>query len=89
MNRIVTRGDRSDRAGSLQSLSGTDTERSLRPSNDRLSQMEARHRELDARLSELGRHLYLTPTEQREAAELKKLKLRAKDEIVSLRRVML
>ena len=51
--------------------------------------MEARHRELDARLSELGRHLYLTPNEQREAAELKKLKLRAKDEIASLRRVML
>jgi uncharacterized protein YdcH (DUF465 family) len=88
MNRIVTRGDRTDRAGSLQSLSSIDTERSLRSGNDRLSLMEARHRELDARLSELGRHLYLTPNEQREAAELKKLKLRAKDEIASLRRVL-
>lgn len=77
MNRIVTRGERTDRASSVQ-LSGT----------ERLSQMEARHRELDARLSELGRHVYLTPNEQREAAELKKLKLRAKDELASLRRVL-
>jgi uncharacterized protein YdcH (DUF465 family) len=57
--------------------------------NDRLTVMEARHRELEARLRELGRHAYLTPNEQREATEIKKLKLQAKDEIVSLRRALL
>lgn len=49
--------------------------------------MEARHRELDARLKELGRYAHLTPSEQREVTEIKKQKLRAKDEIVALRRV--
>ena len=53
---------------------------------ERISSAEARHSELDARLKELGRHAFLTPAEQREAAELKKHKLRAKDEIDTLRR---
>lgn len=52
----------------------------------RLTVVEARHRELDARLQELGRRAYLTPPEQREVAEIKKQKLRAKDEITALRR---
>jgi uncharacterized protein YdcH (DUF465 family) len=55
---------------------------------DRLNLIEARHRELDARLKELGRHSHLTPIEQREIAELKKHKLRAKDEMAALRRVL-
>ena len=59
----------------------------LLAAQQRLSVIEARHRELDARLKELGRHSYLTPPEQREAAEIKKHKLRAKDEIVLLRRL--
>lgn len=54
----------------------------------RLNVAESRHRELDERLKELGRHAYLTPAEQREIAELKKQKLRAKDEMVALRRVL-
>jgi uncharacterized protein YdcH (DUF465 family) len=53
---------------------------------ERLTTIEARHRELDARLRELGRHTHLTPQEQVEVAEIKKHKLRAKDEIVALRR---
>lgn len=56
------------------------------PSEDRLRLAEARHRELDARLRELGRRAYLTPSEQLEATDLKKHKLRAKDEIAILRR---
>jgi uncharacterized protein YdcH (DUF465 family) len=55
---------------------------------DRLSQVEARHRALDARLKDLARHAYLTPIEQLEIAELKKQKLKAKDEIFELRRAM-
>lgn len=51
-----------------------------------LSMAEARHRELDSRLRQLGRRAFLTPGEQLEAAQLKKRKLLAKDEIESLRR---
>ncbi len=47
---------------------------------------EARHRELDVRLKELGRQAYLTPAEKREITELKKRKLKAKDELDALRR---
>lgn len=54
-----------------------------------LSLVEERHRELDERLKKLGRRAYLTPAEQIEAAELKKLKLLAKDEIAVLRRTQL
>ncbi len=53
---------------------------------ERLTQAEARHRELDTRLKELDRRAYLTPSERLEASEIKKHKLRAKDEIDSLRR---
>lgn len=51
----------------------------------KLRETEARHRRLDERLKELGRRAYLTPCEQLEIAELKKHKLRAKDEMVALR----
>jgi uncharacterized protein YdcH (DUF465 family) len=51
-----------------------------------LSSIEAQHRRLDERLQELGRRAYLTPKEQMEIAELKKHKLRAKDELTALRR---
>ncbi|WP_437677953.1 YdcH family protein [Sorangium sp. So ce131] len=52
----------------------------------RLSLAEARHRELDSRLRQLGRRAFLTPGERLEEAQLKKRKLAAKDEIESLRR---
>jgi hypothetical protein len=56
--------------------------------HERLSMAEARHRELDARLRELGRKTFLTPPEQLELADIKKHKLRTKDEMVALRRVL-
>jgi hypothetical protein len=61
---------------------------SLRGNHDRLSVVEARHRELDQRLKELGRRPFLTPSEQVEIAELKKRKLRFKDEMVALKRAL-
>ena len=61
----------------------------LDAANDRISLMEARHRELDARLKELGRYAHLTPSEQREVTEIKKQKLKAKDEIFALRRAVM
>jgi uncharacterized protein YdcH (DUF465 family) len=48
--------------------------------------IEAQHRMLDERLQELGRRAILTPREQLEIAELKKHKLRAKDELAALYR---
>jgi uncharacterized protein YdcH (DUF465 family) len=54
--------------------------------HDKLLAAEREHKKLHARLEELGRRAYPTPTEQREIAEIKKLKLRAKDEINALSR---
>ena len=51
-----------------------------------LSSIEAHHRELEERLRELGRRPFLTPREQVEVVEIKKHKLRAKDEMTALRR---
>jgi len=50
-----------------------------------LNSIEAQHRRLDERLRELGRQPFLTPKEQVEVAEIKKHKLRAKDELMALR----
>ncbi len=69
-------------ARSASSQRGTSTG----PRTDPLADAEARHRSLDSRLRELGRRAYLTPTEQREVAELKKHKLQAKDAIAELRK---
>ncbi len=53
-----------------------------------LSSIQAQHQQLDDRLRELGRRPFLTPKEQLEVAEIKKHKLRAKDEIIALRRAL-
>jgi uncharacterized protein YdcH (DUF465 family) len=57
------------------------------PERERLSLAEARHRALERRLKELDRRVYLTPSEQIEVAEIKKHKLRAKDEIATLQKL--
>ena len=54
--------------------------------HEQLGRIEARHRELDERTQELGRRPFLTPNEQVELVEIKKHKLKAKDEIDALRR---
>lgn len=59
---------------------------SVRGLEDRLSRIEAHHRSLDERLEQLRRRAHLTPHEQLEIAELKKHKLKAKDEMAALRR---
>jgi uncharacterized protein YdcH (DUF465 family) len=46
--------------------------------------LKARHDEIEKRLSELERHLSLTPDEQVERVQLKKEKLRAKDRLALL-----
>ena len=51
---------------------------------DRLSALEAEHRELEARLAALDRHVYLTPDEQLERKRIQKLKLQKKDEILRI-----
>ena len=48
------------------------------------ARLRARHDEIEKRLSELERHLSLTPDEQIERSQLKKEKLRAKDRLVQL-----
>lgn len=51
-----------------------------------LSNLEARHRDLDAKVMRLARRAHLTPTEQRTVIDLKKEKLRTRDRIETLRR---
>jgi uncharacterized protein YdcH (DUF465 family) len=53
--------------------------------NDRLQAAESLHRTLDTRIQELAQRAHLTPAEQVEVAELKKQKLKLKDEIQALR----
>jgi uncharacterized protein YdcH (DUF465 family) len=48
------------------------------------ARLKARHDEIEKRLSELERHLSLTPDEQIERSQLKKEKLRAKDRLAQL-----
>ncbi len=49
--------------------------------NEQLRRLQDEHRDLDRRLTELEKHLYLSPREQQERATLKKLKLATKDQI--------
>jgi hypothetical protein len=53
---------------------------------DRVRALELEHRALDERLRTLTRRAYLTPDEQREASELKRKKLFAKDRLYALSR---
>lgn len=53
---------------------------------ERVQELEARHRRLHEEVSLLERRVYLTPEEQRHVAELKKQKLIAKDELYEARR---
>jgi hypothetical protein len=49
-----------------------------------LEQLQHQHRQADLRLSELARHVWLSPDEQVELARLKKHKLQLKDRMRSL-----
>lgn len=49
-------------------------------------EVEERHRSLARQVDALERRAFLTPDEQRQMSELKKLKLAAKDELFRLRR---
>jgi uncharacterized protein YdcH (DUF465 family) len=53
---------------------------------ENLDQLREEHQALDARLHELEKHISLSPTEERERAELKKRKLFTKDRIAALMR---
>ncbi|HET6612189.1 MAG TPA: YdcH family protein [Kofleriaceae bacterium] len=51
------------------------------PRQQKLDELVAEHRALKERIRQLDRHLSLTSEEQVEYMQLKKLKLRAKDQI--------
>ena len=50
----------------------------------RLEVLRTTHADLEQRLTELDRHLSLSPAEQTERANLKKAKLQIKDDILRL-----
>jgi uncharacterized protein YdcH (DUF465 family) len=56
-------------------------------SDELLDKLRAEHRAIEVRLAELEGHLSLTPAEQIERAQLKKLKLAKKDQMARLSRV--
>lgn len=53
---------------------------------ERVQELEERHRRLHEEVSLLERRAFLTPEEQRQMANLKKQKLIAKDELYEARR---
>jgi uncharacterized protein YdcH (DUF465 family) len=53
---------------------------------ERVQELEDRHRRLHEEVNYLERRVYLTPEEQRQMAKLKKQKLVAKDELYEARR---
>jgi len=53
-----------------------------------LANLEEQHRVLKRQVAHLERRAFLTPTEQREAIDLKKKKLATKDAIAALRATM-
>jgi hypothetical protein len=53
-----------------------------------LSRLEAEHRALEQRLTELESHIGLTAEEQRERIQIKKLKLAKKDLILRQKRLL-
>jgi uncharacterized protein YdcH (DUF465 family) len=69
-------------------LQGAQVEKSELSSSSKeelLDQLVAEHQQLKARLRALNRHVALTSAERVEVAQLKKMKLRAKDRIALLR----
>jgi len=54
---------------------------------DHMRALQSEHRTLDERLRVLSRRAYLTPSEQREAQEIKRKKLLTKDRIFALSRI--
>lgn len=62
--------------------------RSVLGIKERIRRMEARHKELDSKIDELGRRALLTPAEQLEISQLKKHKLHTKDQIAAMRRTL-
>ncbi len=55
---------------------------------ERVLELEARHRQLHEEVQRLERRVIPTPEEQRVMAELKRQKLAAKDELYLLRRAV-
>lgn len=58
----------------------------MKSAEQSIEALKLRHHELKQELRVLERRAYLTPDEQRQAADLKKQKLRTKDRIVAIER---
>ena len=64
---------------------GERSEETARVPMDQIRQLTLEHKQLEDRLVELDRNVYLTPDEQYERKRIQKLKLRTKDEIQRLK----
>lgn len=66
-------------------VGGIDMAKQTFDSRVTLANLEEQHRSLKRQVAYLERRAFLTPTEQREATDLKKKKLATKDAIAALR----
>ena len=57
---------------------------SIRRQNREFRKLEEQHKEYEARLDELVKHVYLTPTQEMLKQEIKKQKLRTKDKMAEI-----
>ena len=57
---------------------------SVRRQNREFRKLEEKHKEYEARLAALMKHIYLTPTQEILKQEIKKQKLRAKDRMAEI-----
>ncbi|MGA1864552.1 MAG: YdcH family protein [bacterium] len=57
---------------------------SIRQQNREFRKLEEKHREYEAKLDELMKHIYLTPAQEMLKQEIKKQKLRTKDKMAEI-----
>ncbi|MGA1839173.1 MAG: DUF465 domain-containing protein [bacterium] len=57
---------------------------SIRQQNREFRKLEEKHKEYEAKLDELMKHIYLTPAQEMLKQEIKKQKLRAKDKMAEI-----
>jgi hypothetical protein len=53
----------------------------LRKNDEEFRRLEQKHRQYEQQLEEISSHAFLTPEQQREKKDIKKLKLKVKDKM--------
>ncbi len=62
-------------------MNETEIKKYLRENNEEFHRLEQKHRQYKKQLAEIANNLFLTPEQQREKKDIKKLKLKVKDKL--------